>query len=303
MRSRVGAWRLVKFPALDAEQQILQDIAPADPMFTAQPVQLADQGQRLHRLAVEAARRSLPEADGEQGRLGGSLLGGDGQGEDVGRGLVPGVEQRTQADAGPPQVAIDGHMPASRFLDRQPAPPGVGQFLLERPQVPLADGGEHLQARILGRQGRLQPKLIVALGGRAVRHGPAPLGHGHEDQFPGHQVAREGRAKETAGLVDRSRLQDGQSKVTQELFLAVEDVCPGCAQFQSQFSERLQVNALAEVERQGDDLVAALVGQPVQSQARFQIAVEGQNDASHGAVSTSLVRREPDGQSHVRRLP
>ena len=75
----------------------------------------------------------------------------------------------------------------------------------------------------------------------------------------------------------------------------------GCrrAEIQGQFPQRFKVNFLAEVDRQRDDLVAALVDEPVKRKPRFEIAVECQDDARHAdpppSASAEYSRCNPSG--------
>ena len=163
------------------------------------------------------------------------------------------------------------------FLNGQAVPPGVGEFVVQGRQVPLPHRGEDLQARILGGDGGFHADLIVALAGGAMGDTGAALLLGGADQFAPNQVTGQGGTQEATRLVNRVGLQQGESEIAQELFPAVDDLSRGGTQFERHFAERLQINFLTEIDGERQHLIAALMHQPVEGQARFEITVEREN--------------------------
>jgi len=85
----------------------------------------------------------------------------------------------------------------------------------------------------------------------------------------------------TRGLNHRDEQRRREGEVLQEFARALHDVGGGGAEFQGEYAGRFEVDALAEVGRQRDDFLAALVDEPVQGQPRFQVAVEREDGAGH----------------------
>ena len=203
------------------------------------------------------------------------------EGEHLGRRLVPGVGQVVQKDARSPQVAVDDRGPGLLLINGQPPTSGVVQFVRVGVEVPLAHRRVYFESRIEGGQRSLQSHLIVAARRGAVGDRQTALLAGQVDQLAGNDIARQGRAEEAGTLVHRIRLEDGQREIPKELGTAIDDGRGRGAEFQGQLAQRFKVDFLPEVERQRDDLVAALMAQPVQCQARFEIAVECQDNPGH----------------------
>src|SRR5262249_13301362 len=106
---------------------------------------------------------------------------------------------------------------------------------------------------------------------------------GRADQLLCDQVSSQGRAEEAARLVDGVCLQDREGEVAEEGLAAVDHLRCRRAQLQRQLAERFEVDFLPEVDRQRQSLVAATVDQPVEGQARLEVAVEREDGARHGS--------------------
>ncbi len=94
-------------------------------------------------------------------------------------------------------------------------------------------------------------------------------------QLLGDQIAGQRGAEKTTGLVNRPGLEHRQSEIAQKGLTPINHAGGNGSQLQGQLTQRLQVDFLSQIDTQGDDLVSALVHQPVQGQTRFQIAVKG----------------------------
>ncbi len=140
----------------------------------------------------------------------------------------------------------------------------VGDLLLAA-HLPAAHGRDDLQLGVERRDGGLDPHLVVALAGAAVRDRVAPglacLLHGELRD----QRAAERREQRVAAAVQRVRLDRGQHVVARELLLRVHDEAVERAQAQRLVAHDVEVlSGLAEVHRQRHDLGAVLVLDPLQ---------------------------------------
>ena len=154
-----------------------------------------------------------------------------------------------------PDVVVDRvrrHLGAA--LDRDAVLARVGDLLLA-PHLPAAHRRDDLHLRVERRDGRLDPDLVVALAGAAVRDrvaaGLARLLDGElRDQRPA-----ERREERIAAAVERVRLDRRQHVVARELLLRVDDQAVERAEPQRLVAHDVEVLAgLAEVDRQRDDL-------------------------------------------------
>ena len=133
--------------------------------ISADPFEQVDQAEPL---AVEADRHPRLELDGDRLRLVGRLLGPGDELEDVVLGGVVEVLDPAALRGAAPEVVVDrvGRR-LGPALDRDPVLARVGDLLLAA-HLPGADRRDRPQLGREGRDGRLDPDLVVALAGAAV---------------------------------------------------------------------------------------------------------------------------------------
>ena len=71
-------------------------------------------------------------------------------------------------------------------------------------------------------------------------------------------------AEKAIRLIDGVGLKDGKGKVAQKHLAAIEHLGRGGAEIEGQFADRFKIRLLAEVDRKRDDVVAALMDEPVE---------------------------------------
>ncbi len=144
----------------------------------------------------------------------------------------------------------------------------------------VANGRDALQ---LGRErgdGRLEAHLVVALAGAAV--GDRVGAHLDRDagEVPGDDRAAERRDQRVALLVQRVGLQRGHQVVGGELVLRVDDDRLDGAAVERALADVLHVfAALADVDREGDDILARRVVQPADANRGVEAARVGEDNA------------------------
>ena len=184
---------LVHAAALHAHQTVLDDVQQADAVLAADLVQVLDQLDSAHLLAVNSSGDALLEVEGEVGRGVGCLLGGNASSRKPGLivlRLVGGVLEVETLVAQVPEVLVLGVVGLAVDLQGHVVRLGVGDLLLTRLDVPLPPRGDdgHIGSEVL--DGQLKTHLIVALAGAAVGDGVRALLLGDLDEA----LAMHGRA-------------------------------------------------------------------------------------------------------------
>ena len=126
----------------------------------------------------------------------------------------------------------------------------------------------------------LEADLVVALAGRAVRHGVGANLLRDLDLFFGDQRARDRGAEQILPLVKRVRPEHRIDVVAHKLFAQIfdEDILRLDAEKQRLLARGRELFALAEVGGEGDDLAAIGGLQPLQDDRRVEAAGIGEHD-------------------------
>src|SRR5690606_5456275 len=266
-----GAGRLVHLAGLDADEAVLDHVDPADALGARPLVELLDRLEHGDRLAVDGHRDALLEADDD-------LVGLTGEGRVLGvlvdvldRG-VPDVLEEAGLYGAAEDVLVDGVRRLLGGRDGQALVLAEGDGLVAGHGV-VADRGDALQVGGEGDDAGLEADLVVALAGAAVGdRGRAVLLRG------GHQVLDDGGPRQrgdqrVAVHVEGVGLDRREAVLVGELVLGVRDLGLDGAAGQGALADDVQVlAALADVDRNGDDLGARLLGDPADGDGGVQTA-------------------------------
>lgn len=236
--------------------------------------------------AVDGDRDALLEGDDDLvgvaglGRVRGVLV-------DVLDRRVPDVLKEARLDRAPEDVLVDGVRGLLGGGDREVLLLAEGDRLVTGHRV-VADRGDALEVGGEGDDVGLEPHLVVALAGAAVgdRGGAVLLGGGDEvldDGRPG-----EGRHQRIAVHVEGVGLDRREAVLLGELVLGVRDLGLDGTAGEGALADDVQVlAALTDVDRDGDDLGARLLGDPADGDGGVQTARVGEYDAlGHGFLLT-----------------
>jgi len=163
--------------------------------------------------------------------------------------------------------------------------------LLAREQVPLAPGGDDLDARLERIGAQLEAHLVVALAGGAVRDGVGAGLVGDFDQALGDQRTGDGSTQQVLTFVDGVGAEHREDEVTHEFFAQVVDVDFLDAHGLGLGAGRLDLLALAEVGGEGHHFAVIGVLQPLEDHRGVQATGIGQNYllyVRHAIHSTGL---------------
>ena len=275
------AGSLVHAAALHAHQTVLDDVQQTDAVLAADLVQVLDQLDSAHLLAVNSSGDALLEVEGEVGRGVGSLLGGNAQLEEAGLivlRLVGGVLEVETLVAQVPQVLILGVVGLTVDLQGDVVCLGVVDLLVTALDVPLTPGSDdgHIGAESL--QGQLETHLVVALAGAAVADGVCAFLDGDVGQSPCDAGTCEAGAQQVV-LILCAELQGGEDVVLDEVLLQVEDVQLGSAGSLSLLFQTVQLSTLTHVAGDSDDFaVVVVLFQPGNDDGGIQTARVSQNN-------------------------
>ena len=152
-----------------------------------------------------------------------------------------------------------------------------------RGEVPFAPRCDHRHVGLERVIGQLEANLVVALAGRAVRHRIGADLLGDLDLLLGDQRARDRRAEQILSLVDRVGAEHRKHVVADELLAQVldEDVLRLDAEQDRLVARGRQLLALAEIGREGDDLGAVGLLQPLQDDRGVEPARIGEHHFLH----------------------
>ena len=275
------AGSLVHAAALHAHQTVLDDVQQADAVLAADLVQVLDQLDSAHLLAVNGSGDALLEVEGDVGRGVGCLLGGNAQLEEAGLvvlRLVGGVLQIEALVAQVPQVLILGVVGLTVDLQGDVVCLGVVDLLVTALDVPLTPRSDDRHIGAEGLQGQLKTHLIVALAGAAVADGVCALLDGDVRQRLGDAGTCEAGAQQVV-FVLCAKLQGGEDVVLDKVLLQVEDVQLGGAGLLGFLLQTVQLGALTDIAGDGDDLaVVVVLLQPGNDDGGIQTARVSQNN-------------------------
>ena len=231
-------------------------------------------------LAVDRHRVALLEADLDHLRRVGRVLGIDGALVDVGRRLLGGVLQHLALGRGVQQVRVDRERRLAALVpgDRDLVLLGEVDEPGARGQVPEPPGRDHLDVGVERVGGELEPDLVVALAGRAMRHRVGAGLGGDLDQPLGDQRAGDRGAEQVEAFVERVGAEHREHEVADEFLAQVLDVDRAGAHHLGLGAGRFEFLALAQVGGEGHHLAAVFGLQPFQDDRGVEAAGIGEDD-------------------------
>ena len=288
-----GAARgLVDAPALHADQPVFDHVDDADAVFAAQLIELIDDVDRLHLLAVDRDGHALFKAQRHIGGLVGGLLGRNAHLEDlIVVRLVRGVLEVETLVRQVPEVLVLGVVGLPVDLERDIVLLRVGDLLFPRVELPEPPRGDdrHVGGERLDRQ--LEPHLVVALAGAAVDDCVGALLLGDLNQPFRDDRPRKGGAQQVFALVDRARLDGRDDKIVDEFLGEVLDVAFGGARLDRLLLKPLELaHALPDVGRDRNHLTAVMLLEPGDDDRGVQTAGIRQNDFIEFLFHISFLR-------------
>src|SRR5450759_107863 len=206
----------------------------------------------------------------------GSLLGVHRQLEHRGLGLEARLFQRAAFVGNVPEVAIARVGILLRGGDGYAACRGVIDGVLARLDVPLAPGRDDRELRRERHVGELEPDLVVALSGAAVREGVAPRRERDLDLLLGDEGTRGRRPEQVVVLVGGAGLQHRKEVIARELVLRVDEEELRRAGLPRLLLETRGLLGLADVDRDGDHLASVVLLQPGDDDGRVESARVGE---------------------------
>ena len=255
-----SAGSLVHAAALHAHQAVLHDVDDAHAVLAAQLVELPDQIDGVHLLAVDGHRNALLKVDGDVLGLLGGLLGGHAHLHVAGvLRLVCGILQLQALVGQMPHVLVLGVVGLAADLQRDVVRLGVVDLLLAALDVPDSPGSDDGHVGGEGLHGQLEANLIVALAGAAVGDGVRALRLGDLHQALGDDRAGHGGAQQVGVLILRAHLHAGEDHVLDELLVQILDVELGGAGLEGLLLQTVQLAHLTHVAGDRDDLAALVV--------------------------------------------
>ena len=275
------AGSLVHAAALHAHQTVLDDVQQADAVLAANLVQVLDQLDSAHLLAVNSSGDALLEVEGDVGRGVGSLLGGNAQLQEAGLIVLRLVGRTLEVEAlmaQVPQVLILGVVGLTVDLQGDVMSLGVVDLLVTALDVPLTPGSNdsHIGAESLQRQ--LETYLVIALAGAAVADGVCAFLDGDVGQSLCDAGTCEAGTQQVV-LVLCAELQGGEDVVLDEVLLQVEDVQLGSAGSLGLLFQTVQLSTLTHVAGDSDDFaVVVVLFQPGNDDGGIQTARVSQNN-------------------------
>ena len=240
-------------------------------------VQLFEQLERRHALAVHRNRHALFESDGHLAGLVGRLRGALGQHPDFVRRGVGRVFERAAFVRDVPDVAVAAVDLGGRSGDRHVVCARVFDGVFARNDVPFAPRRDHRQLRRQRLVGELEAHLVVALAGAAVGQRVAAGGQRHFHLLLGQQRPCDGCAQQVLVLVDAAGAHQLPEVLGDELLAHVLDVhfrSAGLARLLFQAGQL--VAALSDVAAHRDHLAAVVFLQPRNDDGGIQPARIGE---------------------------
>ncbi len=273
---------LVDLAGLDADEAVLDHVEAAHALGAGPLVELLDGLQHRHLAAVDRDRDAGLEGDDDGVGLtrGGRVLGVLVDVLDRG---VPDVLQEARLDGATEDVLVDRVRVLLGGHDREVLGLGEGNRLVAGHRV-VADRGDALQLGGQRLDADLEADLVVALAGAAVGDDAGAVLLRGGDQVLDDRRAGERRDQRVLALVEGVGLDRRQAVLVRELLAGVGHLGLDGAAVQRPLADGVQVlAALADVDRDGDDLGAGLLGDPADADGRVQTARIGEYDAfGHG---------------------
>ena len=274
-----AAGGLIDAARLHADEAVLHQVEPADAVPAGGLVQPLQQRRRREARAVHRHRVAPLEVDLDIVGLVGGGGGRDGAGEHLLVRLDPRVLQRAALIGNVQQVGVGGvgRLAPLAARNRDLARLGIGDQPVAGVQVPFAPGGDHADARLERVIGKLEAHLVVALAGRAVGDGVRAGLARDLDLAPGDQRARDRGAEQILPLIERIGPEHGEDEIAHELLAQVVHIDLLHAHGLGLGAGRLQLLALAEIGREGHDLAAIGLPEPVQDDGGVEAARIGEH--------------------------
>ena len=172
---------------------------------------------------------------------------------------------------------------------------GKGEQRFARAEIPFAPRRNHFHVRLERIIAELETHLIVALAGRAMRHGIGADNLCDLDLLLGDQRPRDRGAEQILALIERIGAKHREHIVAHEFFAQVfdEDILRLDAEHQRLLPGGLELLALAEIGGEGHHLAAIGGLQPFEDDRGIETARIGQHDflhVTHSSHSSSLTR-------------
>src|SRR6185437_15539647 len=284
-----AARRLVNAARLHADEAVLDQIEPADAMLAAELVEPRQQRRRRQRLAVDRNRVTVLELDLDIFRLVGRGLGRDAAAIDELLGLDPRVFEHFAFGRNVQQVGVgrERRLAALVARDRNLMFLGVLDQFGPRGQIPFAPRRDHLDVGLQRVIGQLEPNLIVAFAGRAMRHRVGADLLRDLDLALGDQRPRDRGAEEILPLIQRVGAEHREDVVAHESLAQIFDKDLRHAHCLGLVARRRKFLALPNIGGKGYDFGLIGLLQPAQNHRRVEAAGIGQNDlfyvVAHGA--------------------
>ena len=276
-----AARRLINAVILHADEPVFDDIQNADAVLAAELVELADDVGNLHLLAVDRHGDARLKADGNRRGRVGRLIGGHTHFKEqrlVKIRLVRGILKIKALVAQVPEVLILGVVRLAGDLQRHMMRLGVVDFLVTGLDLPLSPRCDDRHVGCEALDGQLEPDLIVALAGRAVRDGVCTLGQRDLGQL----LADDGpckRGAEQVFFIFRVHHDGRDDNLVAHLVGEIGDNQLARAGLDGLFLQSVQLVALTDISRDGDDLrIVVMLLQPRDDDRGIKAARIGQND-------------------------
>ena len=222
-----------------AHQPVLHQVHAADGIASADLVQALDQFRRRELPAVDRNRIPEFETDLHRFRFVGRLFGRDGQLEQIFFRGIGEVFQRAALVGEVPQIPVPAvERFAGRIRQGDVSGFGVGDRILARADVPLAPGGDDLQARIERGVGQLEAHLVVALAGAAVGDGIRAVLLRRQDLVLGDQRPGDGSPQQILPFIDCPGAEQRENVIAREFLAQVLADQPARAGFTRPFGQR-----------------------------------------------------------------
>ena len=267
--------------ALHADKTVLNDIQLANAILAADLVQVLNQGNTVHLLAVHSGGNALLKVDGNIGRGIRCLLRGNTQLQEAGLvvlRLQRGLFEVQTLVAQMPQVLVLGVVGLAVDLQGDVVSLGVVDLLVTALDVPLTPRSNDGHIGAQGLEGQLKTHLIIALAGAAVADGICTFLDGDIRQSLGDAGTCKAGAQQVV-LVLCAELQGGEDVVLDEVLLQVEDVQLGSAGSLSLLFQTVQLSTLTHVAGDSDDFaVVVVLFQPGNDDGGIQTAGVSQNN-------------------------
>ena len=277
------ARRLVDAPRFHADETVLDEIEPADPVPSADLVQALEQRGGREMFAINRDGVAALEGDFEIFGLIGREFRGDGAAEHELFRLDPRIFEHLALGGDVQQIGVDRKRGLAALVpgDRDLVLFGVFEKPGARGQVPFAPWRDDLDVGIERIIAELETDLVVALAGRAVSDGIGPDLAGDLDLAFGDQRPRNRGAEKIGAFVERVGAKHREHEIADELLAQIVDEDLADAEHLGLPARRLQLLPLAQIGGEGDDLAAIGFLQPAQDHRRVEPSRIGQHHLFH----------------------